>query len=68
MLYLNSRENKKEIQIMTDKKADVALLILLFMPIIMAIGGLLVNFDVSDLFYLSVLVILFSQYYHKIKA
>lgn len=53
---------------MTDKKADVALLILLFMPIIMAIGGLLVNFDVSDLFYLSVLVILFSQYYHKIKA
>lgn len=52
---------------MNDKKADSATLVLLFIPVFIAIGGLVTEFNVIDFTYLLLVFIIFAKYYIKVK-
>ena len=51
----------------SDKGANSIILILLFIPVFIAIGGLLTEFNVIDFTYLLLVIIIFGKYYFKVK-
>lgn len=48
---------------MYDKREDRAVLMLSFIPVVIAMGGLVVNFNTVDMIYLLVVLTIFLKYY-----
>lgn len=53
--------------IMEDKKGDRAVLILFFIPVVMAVGGLILKFNAVDFIYLLLVFVIFARYFIKTK-
>lgn len=52
---------------MEDRKTDLAVLFLQFIPVFIAISGLTTKFNVLDFTYLMLVFIIFAKYIVKIK-
>lgn len=52
---------------MNDKKTDIVVLALLCIPVLMATGGLVINFNIIDFGYLLLVLIVFTKFYIKVK-
>jgi len=53
---------------MKNKNSDFAIIVLLFIPVIIAISRLFTNFSLLELIYLSLVVLIFLRYFIKIKV
>ncbi|MEG2322139.1 MAG: hypothetical protein RSB71_01440 [Bacilli bacterium] len=52
---------------MNGKKGEAVVLSLLFMPVVMAIFGLIIKFNEIDFVYLLLVFIIYIRYYFKAK-
>ena len=52
---------------MESKKMDISVVFLLSIPVLVAISGLLVEFNVLDFAYLSLVIVIFAKYYYNTK-
>lgn len=50
---------------MCDRKEDMSVLVLLFIPVVIAVGGLVVNFNTVDIIYLVLVLAMFFKYCRK---
>lgn len=50
---------------MCDRKEDMSVLVLLFIPVVIAVGGLVVNFNTVDIIYLVLVLAMFFKYCYK---
>jgi len=50
---------------MYDKKEDMSVLVLALIPVVIAIGGFVVNFDTVDIVYLTLVLAMFFKYCRK---
>lgn len=53
---------------MEDKKSYIAIIILLFIPVIIAISQLISNFNMLDLIYLVFVAVIVLRYFIKVKV
>lgn len=47
---------------MCGRKEDMSVLMLLFIPVVIAVGGLVVNFNTVDIIYLVLVLAMFFKY------
>lgn len=52
---------------MDDKRANIAVLVLIFLPVYIAISKIVVEFNVIEFGYLLLVAILFLNYFYKEK-
>ena len=53
---------------MEDNKSYIATVVLLFIPVIIAISQLITNFNILDLIYLLLVILICLRYFIKVKV
>lgn len=52
---------------MKNRRADISVMFLLAIPVLVAISGLFIKFNILDFSYLLVVGIIFARYYYNVK-